>query len=181
MSGKTTFIRALALCAVLAQALYTCPAGSYRAPFLRVRSYINRKDDLLGGRSYFLAEAEAVRDLLLASQDPGPQHLFAVDELFRGTNPAEGRAATRAVLEHLDAADHITLVATHDARLQALMGDAWDVYHFDSRVDAGRLVFDYRLRAGEAGLGNAIEVLAASGFPAAVVEAARRYVEDEKG
>lgn len=114
-----------------------------------------------------------------ASADPAPQHLFAIDELFKGTNPREGRAATRAVLEYLDAADHIALVATHDARLQTLLGAGWDVYHFDSRVEAGGLVFDYQLRRGKAGATNALEVLAASGFPTGVIEAARQYLETE--
>ena len=100
MSGKSTFLRTVGVNAVLAQTIHTCLARHYRAPIFRVRSCIGRADDLVAGKSYYIAEVEALLDLVRASDDTRP-HLFLLDELFRGTNSVERIAAGQAVLQQL--------------------------------------------------------------------------------
>ena len=97
MSGKSTFLRTVGVNAILAQTINTCLAQAYRAPVFHVRSCIGRTDDLLSGTSYYLAEVEALLELVRASTSPAP-HLFLLDELFRGTNAVERIAAGQAVL-----------------------------------------------------------------------------------
>ncbi len=147
MSGKTTFLRAVAVNAVLAQTVATCTAAAWRSPCLRVRSMIGRGDDLARGQSYFAVELELAHGLLRAAAGEA-QHLFVIDEIFRGTNTTERVAASRAVLERLAAGDHSVLAATHDLELLHLLDDRWEFHHFRESVEDSRLLFDYRIPAG---------------------------------
>ena len=63
-SGKSTFLRAVALSAVLAQTIYTCPADRYEAPVFRILSSMSLKDDLIGGQSYYMVEIKAIKRIL---------------------------------------------------------------------------------------------------------------------
>lgn len=92
MSGKTTFIRTLVLNALTAETLDICFAGSYTAPYMRLLSSIRISDDIAEGTSYYLQEVLTVKRFLEASQDSVPC-LFALDELFKGTNTTERIAA----------------------------------------------------------------------------------------
>ena len=176
MSGKSTFLRTVGVSAVLAQTVGTCLARTYEAPVFDVRSAIGRSDDLLTGRSYYIAEVESLMALVTASGRPGPC-LFLLDELFRGTNAVERIAAGQAVLEHLvrpagQASPHVVLAATHDGELVELLAAQYTPCHFgDSVVDDG-LVFDHRLRPGAASTRNAIALLRLHGAPPTLVRQA---------
>jgi hypothetical protein len=169
MSGKSTFLRTVGVNAVLAQTINTCLAREYRAPVFHVRSCIGRADDLLGGKSYYIVEVEALLELVRASDDLAP-HLFLLDELFRGTNAVERVAAGQAVLQELLVADsgatkpHVVLAATHDGELVDL-AEAFDAYHFGDSVGPNGLTFDYRLQHGPATSRNAIALLRLHGAP----------------
>jgi hypothetical protein len=169
MAGKTTYLRAVGLCALLAQTIATCPARSWCAPPLGIASLIDRKDDLLLGKSYFQVEAESVRELLTLAEGER-QYLFIIDEIFRGTNTRERVAASKAVLEHLNHGDHISLVSTHDLELLELLGSNWEFWHFRETIDDRGASFDYRIRPGASSAPNALRLLAASGYPADLIE-----------
>ena len=174
MSGKTTFLRSLGLSAILGQTIYTCLARSYQAPFVNVKSFINRKDDILGGKSYFLEEVESVKELICA-RDSTEQHLFLLDELFKGTSPQECTAISHAVLRYFDSSKHVTVVATHDASLQNLMS-GWDIFHLGEVLRDGRRSFDYKVYKGMGGSNSALALLEANGYPEEVVQTARRFL-----
>jgi hypothetical protein len=169
MAGKTTYLRAVGLCALLAQTIATCPARRWCAPPLGIASLIDRKDDLLRGESYFFVEAEAVRELLSLAES-GPQYLFIIDEIFRGTNSRERIAASKAVLEHLNRGDQICLISTHDLELLELLGSNWEFWHFRETSGDSGARFDYRIRPGASSAPNALRLLAGSGYPAEVME-----------
>jgi DNA mismatch repair ATPase MutS len=171
-SGKTTFIRALALNVVLAQSLATCVARRYRAPLLVVRSHIARQDDLIEQRSYFLTEIEGIGAMLRAS-DAEHQHLFVIDEIFRGTNTVERVAAAKGVLDYLNRGGHLIAVSTHDPELLPLLESPWRFGHFREEIVDGVLRFDYHLHPGPTSTRNAIRILAAAGFPEEVVASAK--------
>lgn len=179
MAGKSTYVRAVGLAAVLAQALHTAPADAYAAPFLTVRSSIGRADDVTTGTSYYRAEAEAVLALIAAARDgaaAGDAHLFLLDELFRGTNAVERVAAGAAVLDDLAAprtsAAHRVIAATHDGELVDRLAARYAPWHFREDVGPDGLTFDYQLRPGPATTRNATALLALLGAPRAVVDAA---------
>ncbi|MEO8070209.1 MAG: hypothetical protein ABI652_02320, partial [Acidobacteriota bacterium] len=175
MSGKTTFLRTLGVTAVMAQTINTCVADGYAAPVFAVRTCIGRSDDPASGKSYYLAEVEAVLDLVRAAESATP-HLMLFDELFRGTNTVERIAAGEAVLVALiaDTRDgnttpHVVLAATHDQELVDLLRDGYAPYHFTDTVGDEGLSFDYRLRAGPAVTRNAIALLRLRGAPARLI------------
>jgi DNA mismatch repair ATPase MutS len=79
MSGKSTFLRTLGVTGVMAQTLNTCFADAYRAPIYHVRSCVGRSDDLQAGKSSYIAEAEAVLDLVRMASSDGINHTFSRD------------------------------------------------------------------------------------------------------
>ena len=181
MSGKSTFLRTVGVSAVLAQTIHTCFAAEYAAPVFRVRSSIGRADDLVGGKSYYLVEVEALLSLVAASADTAP-HLFLLDELFRGTNAVERIAAGASVLLELVGGRrggnrHVVLAATHDTELVEMLADSYSPCHFgDSFSDEG-LTFDHRLKPGRSTSRNAIALLRLHGAPPALIDRALASAE----
>ena len=173
MSGKTTFLRTIGVNAVLAQSIATTLTRGWRAPLLRVRSSIGRGDDLSLGKSYYLAEVERVGSLV---RDSGGdvQHLFVIDEIFRGTNTMERIAASRGVLAYLNRGDDLVFVATHDVELIDLLGDSYESHHFRELIESDELRFDYRIQPGKASTRNAIALLELMKFPSEIVETAKK-------
>jgi DNA mismatch repair ATPase MutS len=168
MSGKTTFMRAIGLNALLAQTIATCPATAYTAPFRRVVSSINLADSLTEGKSYYFAEAEAVLGFVQAAEKEGG-YLFILDELFKGTNTVERIAATRAVLAYLQPRS-LVVASTHDGELGALLAPAFSEYHFSETVTETEWYFDYLLKPGPLTTRNAIRLLARAGYPDVIVQ-----------
>jgi len=172
MSGKTTFMRTLGVNALLAQTIATCPAAAYHAPFCRVLTSLSMADSLLTGKSYYLVEAETMRQLLVACDAAPSSYLLLLDELFKGTNTQERIAANKAVLAYLQPRSWV-VAATHDGELGALLQPCFVEYHFCETVTAEDWYFDYRLKAGPLTTRNAIRLLARLHYPAQVVAAAQ--------
>lgn len=179
MSGKTTFVRALGVNALLAQTLNTVCAGAWRARVLRVRTTIGRSDSLIDGKSYYLAEVEAVRSLLEVKQG-GQQHLFLLDEIFRGTNTTERVAAAAAVLAYLNRGTDLVIVATHDTEVLSLLGGAYVAHHFREELASGEVTFDYRIHEGPSSTRNAIALLEVMGYPRDLVADASAALDWEQ-
>jgi DNA mismatch repair ATPase MutS len=182
MTGKSTFLRSLGLNVVLAQSIFTVFADAYRAPWMTVRTSINPTDELLAGKSLYQKEAETVVSIVGQARRPGVL-LCLFDELFRGTNSADRISATAAVCSYLAGPDDsdpgpdrlarcLVVVATHDLELVPQLSPDFAAMHFGDRIEADRLVFDYRLHPGVASTRNAIALLQILGAPAAVVERA---------
>ncbi len=172
MAGKTTFMRTLGVNALLAQTIATCPAAAYRAPFCRVLTSLSLADSLPTGKSYYLVEAETMRQLLLACDAAPGSYLLLLDELFKGTNTQERIAANKAVLAYLQPRSWV-VAATHDGELGALLQSCFVEYHFCETVTEEDWYFDYRLKAGPLTTRNAIRLLARLHYPAQVVAAAQ--------
>lgn len=168
MAGKTTFMRTLGVNALLAQTIATCPATAYCAPFCRVLTSLNLADSLPTGKSYYLVEAETMRQLLESCDAAPGSYLLLLDELFKGTNTQERIAANKAVLSYLQPRGWV-VAATHDGELGALLHPGFAEYHFCETVTADDWYFDYRLKAGPLTTRNAIRLLARLHYPARVV------------
>jgi len=169
MAGKTTFVKMLAVNAILGRTLGFCLASRAVLPRAQVMASIHGRHSVESGKSHYFAEVEAIRGFL-ASEQTANGHLFVLDEPFSGTNTQERIAIAFAVLRAL-CRQSIVLVTTHDVELQALLEEHYELFHFqeDPAVDG---FFDYQLRAGPARRKNAIRILARMGFPDDVVEAA---------
>jgi DNA mismatch repair ATPase MutS len=168
MSGKTTFVRTLGVNAVLAQTLCTTCARAWRGPMLRVRTSIQRADSLMEGKSTYLSEVESVLTLVRAKESDS-QHLFLLDEIFRGTNTTERVAAAYAVLAFLNTGLDLTVAATHDLELLELLNGTYAMHHFREQVGDDGLTFDYLIRPGASSTRNAIALLQVMQYPESLV------------
>src|SRR5690606_3370388 len=113
------------------------------------------RDDLAAGVSLYRAEVDRIHTLI---QRAGGDHLFLLDEAFRGTNPHERIAASAAVLHRLGRHD-LVVAATHDRELCELLEDSFTLGFFTEDVEGDDVAFDYRLRAGILQTTNAIALL----------------------
>lgn len=177
MSGKSTFLRAVGVCALLAQIGSAVPARAMRCALLRLITDLRVRDDIGKGESYFLAEVRHLRRMLAAEVSQPFAVLGLVDEPFRGTNHQEQHAATLAIVEHLHRAAGLFILATHDREL-ARAAEAGGICnrHFQEELRDGQLIFDYRLRTGVAHTRNAIRVLEREGYPPQIIARAHAIV-----
>ena len=170
-SGKSTFIKAMAVNAILAQSLNTCAAACFILPQSEVITSMAVKDDLVAGESYFIREIRYLKRIL-DSLNEGKMTLCAIDEILRGTNTWERIRASRAILDYLADKNCIALVATHDKELTELMGDAYANYHFSEEIGTEDITFSYKLLPGPATSHNAVKLLEFAGFPKEIITAA---------
>lgn len=170
MSGKSTFLRALAINAILAQSIATATCERYDGAPLVVRTLVDLQDDVLAKRSLFLAEAQAAQDMLVEGEGEADR-LCVVDELFRGTNTVDRVAAGSAFLRALRRrGDTFVVAATHDVELVELLAGEYLPHHFEEAIRDGEIAFDHRLRTGASAPRNALAILALVGFPPEVVD-----------
>ena len=173
MSGKTTYLRAVGLNALLAFAGGPVCATELSIRRSRVRTTVRIEDDLGAGVSLFMAEVSRIADVVHESTgDVGAPVFFLFDEILHGTNAQDRREATQLVLERLLAGGAAGIVTTHDPRIADVgdkLGDVhiWQVHFTDaleSREGKVTMTFDYVLRPGPATTTNALRILEALGL-----------------
>jgi DNA mismatch repair ATPase MutS len=175
MSGKTTFIRAIAINALLSQTINTSFATVYQAPPLKIFTSIDMTDDLGDNKSYFQAEALAVKNIVTQTIASKPVNsLVIIDEIFRGTNTIERIAAAKAVLSYFIQNQSFVFVSTHDLELAELLGSDYKVFSFEEVIGDDRLVFDYKIKEGLLKNRNGIAVLKGVGFPESIIDEANK-------
>lgn len=168
MSGKTTYLRAVGLAAVMAWVGLPVRAASMRVgraqPFCSMRV----KDSLERGVSYFYAEVLRIKTLVAFAQAHPQQTLFLLDELFMGTNARERQVASKAIVQLLLGAGGSGGITTHDLTMTELAtapGLTVRNVHFRDEVRSDTMAFDYTVREGVASTTNALKVLRANGVP----------------
>ena len=172
-SGKSTFLKAMALGALLGQTLRTVPAAAYRADMYQIYSSMALRDDLQGGESYFIVEIRSLKRILDASGAGGGRPVLCfIDEVLRGTNTVERIAASAEILGCFADRGVTCFAATHDIELTGLLQDRFENYHFQEDIEDGRVVFHYRLLPGPSDTRNAIRLLETLGYDAALTESA---------
>lgn len=176
-SGKSTFLKAAALNAVLAQTIHACCADRYEGSFFRVYTSMALRDNLESGESYYIAEIRALKRILDAAGQKGAPVLCAADEVLRGTNTVERIAASAQILKSLYRTGACCFAATHDIELTGLLEQEYDNYHFEERFSDGDISFPYRLLPGRASSRNAIKLLEIMGYEKELIRAAARQAE----
>ena len=179
MSGKTTYLRAIGLNAVLAFAGGAVCASQLTIRRARVRTSVRIEDDLGAGMSLFLAEVSRLRDTVRDSEEAGAAPvLFLFDEILHGTNAADRRFASQVVLRRLLRGSSWGVLTTHDPDIITDLFDSSDTAHapdveqghFRETVErdggAVRMSFDYLLRSGPATSANARLILESMGLGA---------------
>ncbi|AUC84594.1 DNA mismatch repair protein MutS [Polaribacter sp. ALD11] len=173
MSGKSTFIRTVAINSILAQTLHLCFADAYSAPFYKLYSSIRITDDLLDNVSYYLQEVLTIKELIDVSTDKSPC-LFVLDEIFKGTNTIERISGGKAILSYLNKKNNTVLVSTHDIELTELLEkDAYKLYHFSEDIKNNNLFFDHKIKEGKLQTRNAIKILNLYKYPSEIIKEAK--------
>lgn len=171
-SGKSTFLRNVAVNAVLAQTIATCTASFYQAPPSRILTSMALTDNLEGGESYFMVEIRSLKRILDAAAQDGAL-LCVVDEVLRGTNTVERIAASSRILQKLYQKQVFCFAATHDIELTYILEDWYENYHFGEEIRGKDVLFSYLLRKGRASSRNAIRLLENLGYDKELVQSAR--------
>jgi DNA mismatch repair ATPase MutS len=174
-SGKSTFIKALAISGIFAQTIHTCPARVFRTRFALVVTSMAVRDDIIAGESYFITEIKSLRRVLDVAQDT--YCTCYIDEILKGTNTVERIAASAAVLRYIGMLDCLCVAATHDIELTRMLAGSWDNYHFSEQITDDGMRFDYTVKPGPSRTRNAIRLLGYMKFDDRIIADAQRMVK----
>ena len=168
-SGKSTFLKTVAICALLAQTIQTVPAKIYMAERYRIFSSMSLRDDLESGESYYMVEIRSIKRILEAVAEDNVKVLCFVDEVLRGTNTVERIAAASEIMRSFSGTNMLCFAATHDIELTRLLADVYDNYHFEEEIRDSDIIFPYKLIKGPANSRNAIQLLRMMGYPDSLI------------
>lgn len=176
-SGKSTFIKSVAVSAILAQSLGIVPARSYKAPRFRIMSSMALADNIKSNESYFIVEIKSLKRIIDKCNENSSPILCFIDEVLRGTNTIERIAASSEILSKLNNDNVICFAATHDIELTSLLMNSYDNYHFDEEIIDHDVVFSYILKDGIATTRNAIKLLGVIGYDDSVIKSAEERAQ----
>lgn len=173
MSGKSTYMRQLALIAIMAQIGSFIPADSAKLPvFDQVFTRIGAADDLYSGKSTFMVEMSEANEAL---QNASSRSLVLFDEIGRGTATYDGMALAGAIIKYLhDKVGAKTLFATHYHELTELDETLLHLknIHVGATEENGKLIFLHKILPGPADQSYGIHVAKLAGLPRAVLREA---------
>ena len=172
MSGKTTFIRSIAISTIFGQTINTCFAKNYKIWPMKIFSSIRISDNVSESKSFYFQEVKTIKEMINWCQLES-NNLYLLDELFKGTNTIERIAAGKAVLSYMSK-DNIVFVSTHDIELTGLLNGGYDLYHFTEVIHNEEVQFDYMIKTGSLKTRNAIKILEMNGFPQSVINEANK-------
>lgn len=174
--GKTVLLKSIGLFHLLAQAGIIPPVGpGTRLPLVRdVFADIGDGQSISESLSTFSSHLARMQELL---DEAGPGSLVLIDEMGTGTDPAEGAALARAILETLVERGVRAVVTSHLGALKRLDTTGSGIVNASLLFDAERIQPTYRFRKGRPGRSYGLAIAARSGLPDSVVELARGYVD----
>ncbi|MEW6142142.1 MAG: DNA mismatch repair protein MutS [Chloroflexota bacterium] len=184
MSGKSTYLRQVALIVLMAQVGSFVPAQSARIGIVdRVFTRIGAQEDLAAGQSTFMVEMIETANIL---NNATPRSLIILDEIGRGTSTYDGLSIAWAVAEYIHNHPRLgakTLFATHYHELVELAGLLPRVRNFNVAVteEKGKAVFLRQIVAGGADKSYGIHVAQLAGLPKSVLHRAQEILAGLEG
>ncbi len=181
MSGKSTYLRQVAIIVLLAQIGSFVPADSATIGLVdRIFTRVGLQDDLVTGQSTFMIEMLETANIL---NNATSKSLIILDEIGRGTSTYDGLSIAQAVAEYIHNHPRLgakTLFATHYHELVALAGFLPRVKNFNVAVseEGGKVVFLRRIIPGGADKSYGIHVAQLAGLPRAVVHRAEEVLRE---
>lgn len=168
-SGKSTFLKTVAINVVFAQTIYTCLSTEFEIPYINIFTSMALKDDLFNNESYYIAEIKSLKRIINSVNNNIPTICF-VDEILRGTNTIERIAASAEVLKYLTLNNCLCIAATHDVELTHILDEYFQNYHFREEIVSNEIFFDYKIYEGRSTTQNAIKLLGILGYDKSMVE-----------
>jgi DNA mismatch repair protein MutS len=184
MSGKSTYLRQVALIVLLAQIGSFVPAESVTIGIVdRIFTRIGAREDLPAGQSTFMVEMVETANIL---NNATPRSLIILDEIGRGTSTYDGLSIAQAVAEYIHSYPRLgakTLFATHYHELVELASFLPRVKNFNVAVseEGGEVTFLYKIVPGGVDKSYGIHVAKLAGLPKSVVHRAREVLEELEG
>ena len=175
-SGKSTFLKAAAINAILAQTIHTVCAEAYRASYFQIMTSMALNDNLFANESYYIVEIKSLKRIIEATTAQFPVLCF-VDEVLRGTNTVERIAASSRILHSIAHSNALMFAATHDIELTYMLEHCFTNYHFEEVILNDTISFDYQLKEGRATSQNAIALLGMLGYPEEIIVNAKKTAE----
>lgn len=176
-SGKSTFLKNVAVNMILAQSINTSLSHTYRASMCKVMTSMALRDSLQNSESYYIVEIRSLKRILEESRKETPV-LCVIDEVLRGTNTIERIAASSQILAYLRKPQVICFAATHDIELSYILDQMYTNYHFEEEITDHDVRFNYLLKEGRATSRNAIALLELIGYDREIVQKARTSAEE---
>ncbi len=175
-SGKSTFLKSIAINQIFAQTIYTVFASEYKTTYFNVFSSMALADNLLKEESYFIVEIKSLKRIFDACDENNEAVLCFIDEVLRGTNTKERIAASTQILKALSNKNALVFAATHDIELTMALENDMENFHFSEHIEGDNVLFDYKLKEGPSNSTNAIKLLKSYGFDEKIVEEANKMV-----
>ena len=179
MSGKSTYMRQLALIVILAQIGSFVPASSASLPiFDKIFTRIGASDDLAGGKSTFMVEMIEAKNALVEST---ANSLLIFDEIGRGTSTYDGIALAQSILEYINNTIKCkTLFSTHYHELTKLENITEGIknIHVSAKEDHGKLIFLYKINEGPIEKSYGIHVAQLAHLPDDVINGANKILKE---
>lgn len=178
MSGKSTYMRQIALTAIMAQVGCYIPAEQATLPiFDQIFTRIGAADDLIAGQSTFMVEMLEARNAIVnATADS----LILFDEIGRGTATYDGMALAQAIIEYIHEEVHAkTLFSTHYHELTILDETLPGMHnvHVSAVEEDGKVVFLHKIADGPADKSYGIHVAELANLPEKLIGRARHILE----
>jgi DNA mismatch repair protein MutS2 len=176
--GKTVALKTVGLLAVMAQSGLPVPAaaGSHLPVFEEVLADIGDEQSIEQSLSTFSGH---LRNVIAVLQRAGPRSLVLLDELAAGTDPAEGAALARALLQDLLDKGALTVATTHHGELKLFAHSTPGVVNAAVEFDSATLAPTYRIVMGVPGRSNALAIAARLGLPESILRAAQESLAPE--
>jgi DNA mismatch repair ATPase MutS len=166
MSGKSTFLRTVAINLVLAFAGSAVSARRLRAYPAQVYTAMRTEDNLAESTSSFYAELKRLKMLLDLTASGTPVYYF-LDEILKGTNSRDRHLGAQALIRQLHEQNASGLVSTHDLELGNMAQENADYiqnYSFNSTIEGDKILFDYKLHSGVCNSFNASKLMQLMGI-----------------
>lgn len=179
MSGKSTYMRQLALIVIMGQMGCFVPASHASLPlFDQIFTRIGAMDDLFGGQSTFMVEMNETNH---AIQNATSRSLLLFDEIGRGTATYDGMALAEAIIEYVhNRIGAKTLFSTHYHELTELSTrlDKLENIHVGAVEERGSLVFLHKIKPGPGDKSYGVQVAQLAGLPEDLLDRASMILRD---
>ena len=163
MSGKTTYLRSIAMSLLLAGTGAPVLGSKFEFPEFQIHTLIHSQDSMEDGVSFFYSEVRRLSSIIQTADNQKKVPILFLDEILKGTNSKERYIATREILSVLREKQTIVFLTTHDLKLAEI---PWAKrFHFTELEVDGQMDFDYKIRDGVSGSTNALKILKKEGIP----------------